>query len=132
MTVELAFAQARKVLPASQNLCRRKTSKKFTSVGDSLPRIRRNRSRPHHAARGFECKVKHRCEIHVEAQRPAIVADNAAVLAESLRSPVANTSPADGVGPSASRNRSTVPPSRSTHVKSGVSTQFWHSRNKVQ
>ena len=58
------------------------------------------------------------------------VADDLPMLAETMaRSPVANTSAADGAAPSASRKRSTVPPSRSTQVKSGVATHFWHSRS---
>src|SRR6202049_4651749 len=48
-------------------------------------------------------------------------------LRKSLRSPVANTSAADGAGPSTSRKRSTRPPSRSTHAKSRAVTHFWQS-----
>ena len=53
-------------------------------------------------------------------------------LRNNSRSPVAKTSAAEGVAPSASRKRSTTPPSKSTQVNSGVATHFWHSRSSRQ
>ena len=53
-------------------------------------------------------------------------------LRKSLRLPVAKTSAAEGAGPVTPRNRSTRPPSMSTHLNRGVETQAWQSSSSLK
>src|ERR1700761_7067562 len=84
MAIKLALAESGKVLTASQHLRGSKPRKEFASVRDHLARVRRNRARPHHAARRLECQIERRCEIHFESQRVAVLANDLAVLAKQF------------------------------------------------
>src|SRR5579872_5094625 len=68
-------------------------------------------------------------KLTLNPRAPQILPMSWPCLRNSLRSPVAKTSAAEGAGPVTFRKRSTRPPSRSTQVKSRSLTWAWQSFN---
>ena len=70
------------MLPAAQDSRCLEAGKKLARVESGLPGIRRDQSRCHHTAGSLKSQIYRRSEVHVEPQRPAILANDAAVLAK--------------------------------------------------
>jgi len=124
MAVETAFAEAGK------NVCRipgrhKHEGRLETPAHKKLfPWIGGDGTGTHHLARGCEGEVEDGSEIDLESKDAAVFPNDLTMLTKKFAIAVANTSAGEGVGPSTSRKRSTLPPSRSTQVKRGVETYF--------
>src|SRR5438552_19194295 len=84
MGVELGFAESGKMFAAAENSGISQSAQEFARVNDDLFRIGRDGSRTHHLSRGFERQVDRGSEVDVEAERAAVAADHASVLADAV------------------------------------------------
>ena len=84
MGVEVGFSKAGEVLAATKNVGIAQAAQEFVGVQDGLVRIRGNGASAEYGARGGECEVKYRSEVHIEAEGPNLLADQAAMPAEEL------------------------------------------------
>src|SRR6266550_9642937 len=87
MAIQRTFPQPGKMFATPQHACFGEAGKKLAYVPDRFPRIVRNRARTHHAFGSFKRQVSDRRKIHVESQRPAILADHSPMLAKELAVP---------------------------------------------
>src|SRR5271165_6613545 len=84
MAVERAFAQAWKVLAASQYIGCAKAGEKLSRVSDRLLRMRRNRARTHHITRRFKRQIEHGSEVYVKSESATVSSNQFAVPAEKF------------------------------------------------
>ncbi len=82
MRIERGLAQSGKMFAAAEHAGIAQPAQKLARVDHYLLRIVRNRPRTHHGSRSLKGQVEHRSKIHVEAQRAAIFADHASMLAK--------------------------------------------------
>src|ERR1700675_2142335 len=82
MSIERGLAQSGEMFAAADHACVVKSAQKFAGVDNYLLWIVRNRARTHYGTRGLKSQVENRCEIDVEAERAAVFADDASVLAK--------------------------------------------------
>ena len=82
--VEVGLAESWEMLAAAEDAGITHPAQEFASVDDDLLRVRRDGSRTHHRMRRLERKVERGSEVHVEAERAAVHANDASVLAEEL------------------------------------------------
>src|SRR5580658_8259468 len=83
MRVDSRLAEPGEMFAAAEHARIAQAAQKLAGVGDHLFRIVGNRARTHHRTRSRVGQVEHRGKIHVEAQRSAVFADHAPMLAKN-------------------------------------------------
>src|SRR5208283_6171984 len=80
--VERSLAETGEVLAAAENAGIGESAQELTRIAGHLRRVVRDCPRTQHCPGGLESQVEHGSEVHIEAQRAAVFADDASMLAK--------------------------------------------------